>query len=574
MNPAELASERAIASVFASLDRGENFLLEAGPGAGKTFSLVKALQRLIERKRVVMPRRHQRIACITFTNVAKDEIEARTEKSPIIYCDTIHGFCWSLIGGFQKQLREELPLLGDWPGRLEEAGVKAIGIVEYALGHRRVAADKVTIGHDDVLLLAIAFLAKPKFRRIMADRFPLILIDEYQDANAGWMDSLKAHMFGTAGGPQIGLFGDHWQKIYGDGCGRVQHPSLIPIPLNANFRSCPAIVASLNRMRPELPQDVVDPNAPGSVVVFHTNNWPEKRLDGPHWKGDLPPEAAHLALTKTKAYLSEQGWDLGAGPTKILMLTHRVLAAEQGYGTFPGVFRFNEAFAKKEDVHVAFFVDKLEPACDALEAKKYGEMLAFLEQGSPPIKDPADKARWSDVMQKLTTLRSTGTVAEVLAHLRSTGLPILPEAVLDRERKLERLLQTKEELPSHIDELKKLHSVPYSEVKALRAYLDGHSPFETNHGVKGAEFENVLVVVGRGWNRYNFCEMLELVPSADSLSSTKREAFERNRNLFYVACSRPKRRLAVLFTQVVSQEAMATLHGWFGAQAVKPLSQS
>ena len=26
----------------------------------------------------------------------------------------------------------------------------------------------------------------------------------------------------------------------------------------------------------------------------------------------------------------------------------------------------------------------------------------------------------------------------------------------------------------------------------------------TQHGVKGAEFENVLVIIGRGWNQYNF----------------------------------------------------------------------
>ena len=65
-------------------------------------------------------------------------------------------------------------------------------------------------------------------------------------------------------------------------------------------------------------------------------------------------------------------------------------------------------------------------------------------------------------------------------------------------------------MPRGLEELEKLRGIAYSEVKALRRYLDGHSPFETKHGVKGAEFENVLVVVGRGWNQYNFGEMLEL----------------------------------------------------------------
>src|SRR4051812_15054058 len=104
--------------------------------------------------------------------------------------------------------------------------------------------------------------------------------------------------------------------------------------------------------------------------------------------------------------------------------------------------------------------------------------------------------------------------------------------------------------------------VSYAEIKALRAYHSGFSPFETKHGVKGAEFENVLAVVGRGWNRYNFGEMLDLA-AKPAIPMAKRDAFERNRNLFYVVCSRPKKRLALLFTQKLSPEALGTLAKWF-----------
>ena len=45
----------------------------------------------------------------------------------------------------------------------------------------------------------------------------------------------------------------------------------------------------------------------------------------------------------------------------------------------------------------------------------------------------------------------------------------------------------------------------------------------------------------------------------------KDEAYERNRNLFYVACSRPKTRLALLFTQEISREAFQTIEKWFGS---------
>lgn len=118
-------------------------------------------------------------------------------------------------------------------------------------------------------------------------------------------------------------------------------------------------------------------------------------------------------------------------------------------------------------------------------------------------------------------------------------------------------------------ELQKLHEVPYQEIISVTNYLDGHSPFETKHGVKGSEFENVLVVVGRGWNKYNFGKMLENIPNQDTLNDKERAAFEDNRNLFYVACSRPKRRLAVLFTQELTVGSINTVENWFGVENIK-----
>jgi len=40
---------------------------------------------------------------------------------------------------------------------------------------------------------------------------------------------------------------------------------------------------------------------------------------------------------------------------------------------------------------------------------------------------------------------------------------------------------------------------------------------------------------------------------------------------FYVACSRPKVRLALLFTQVLNANAMGKLTAWFGAENVVAL---
>lgn len=568
-NPAEEASNRALAKVYRCLRRNESFLVEAGAGAGKTYTLVKALRFLMDRYEHTLLKRHQKIACITFTNVAKDEIKSRTDRSPLIYSDTIHGFCWSLIRGFQRQLREQLPNLESWTEKIGEIGSLDEHDIEYTLGHRSIDMHRVSIHHDDVLKLAITLMGNIKFRRILASKYPYILIDEYQDTNDRWIEAIKTHFLGQAHSPLFGFFGDHWQKIYGAGCGRIDHPSLTVIHKHANFRSVSAIVDCLNRMRPILPQFVADPREHGSVHIFHTNTWTGSRRTGAHWGGDLPSGASEQAFQSVRNSLVVRGWEFSRNTTKILMLTHRVLATKQGYPSIPVVFRFNDSFTKKEHPYIAFFADALEPACEAYRSRRYGQMFQALSSTVPQIRFPGDKSKWSKAMDKLFELRDRGTVGDVVDHLLSIRRPRVPDVIDQRERELRQFSPDNDgKMPRVLKEVSDLRAVSYKEVIVLCRYLSGHSPFETKHGVKGAEFENVLVVVGRGWNHYNFNSMLELATEAD-IPTNKQGLFERNRNLFYVICSRPKRRLAILFTQQISARAMRTICRWFGDEAIE-----
>lgn len=194
-------------------------------------------------------------------------------------------------------------------------------------------------------------------------------------------------------------------------------------------------------------------------------------------------------------------------------------------------------------------------------------MFGSFGTATPNIHKHADKVAWSDAMTTLIALRTSGTIGEVVDFIATQPHMRLPEPVEKAERRLaESGPEPAEGESSRVTQLRKLRAVPYAELIALDRFIDGHTPFATKHGVKGAEFENVLVIVGRGWNKYNFGQMLEWIepgPPAD-----KFEFFENNRNLFYVACSRPKVRLALLFTQLVSANAMARLTAWFGANNI------
>ena len=404
----------------------------------------------------------------------------------------------------------------------------------------------------------------------MKIRFPVLFIDEYQDTNVDFAKSIVSHFLDSGEGPLIGLFGDSWQKIYRDGCGLIEHENLKFIGKEANFRSVKTVVDVLNRIRPALPQEVKDPAATGSVAVYHSNNWVGTRRSGGHWAGDLHSQDAHNYLEEVRHRLEDEGWAFVPEKTKILMLTHATLAAEQNYSHIDGAFEYKDSFIKKENSHIAFLVDTLEPACIAYMNGHYGEMFFVLGARSLIIKAQEDKRAWVRDMNKLLELRESGTIGQVLDHLKNVKRPRLPDAVKKAELELSTASAETIAASRGLTEISRLRDIPYQELVSLADFLNDHTPFSTKHGVKGAEFENVLVVLGRGWNLYNWNQFLEL--SLGSIPSDKISFYERNRNLFYVASSRPKKRLALLFTQKISASAISTLTYWFGKEAIHSLT--
>lgn len=502
--------------------------------------------------------------------MAKDEILTRIDNNPIIFCETNHAFCWNLISQFQKKLQELINEIPEWGEKLQEESENTDGKqIIYELGHRSIKDGKISLHHDDVITLTIKLLDIAKFRQIIIERYPIILIDEYQDTDKDWIDAIKNYFLDNKISPQFGFFGDHWQKIYGNGCGLIEHKNITEIGKQVNFRSNHVIVSALNKIRQDLPQASNDESSDGAIHIFHTNSWSVNRQTASHWNGDLSEKDFQKAFELTKDYLTIQGWDLSSSKTKVLMLTHKLLAKTQGYKEIANTFRYNESFVKKEHKYIEFFIDKLEPVCEAFINKKYGLMFSILEYRFPLLHSHSEKIEWQNAMKRLIDIRKSGTIKNVIDLLKETSKPKLPDSILTMEEKLS-MLNESDTLSNSQKELLALHNITYSEIIELKNFLDGHSPFQTQHGVKGAEFENVLVIIGRGWNQYNFGEMLKWI--TDGIPRGKEETFERNRNLFYVACSRPKKRLAILFTQQLDASAITTLNGWFNTENIIPLS--
>jgi len=106
----------------------------------------------------------------------------------------------------------------------------------------------------------------------------------------------------------------------------------------------------------------------------------------------------------------------------------------------------------------------------------------------------------------------------------------------------------------------RVKQVKYSSFKNLYRFEQQNSPYSTQHGVKGAEFENVFVVLDNGnWNNYNFGYLFE--------NSVTQTVVERTRKMFYVSCSRAKNNLAVYFHKP-SDKVLVQAKEWFGEENV------
>lgn len=111
-----------------------------------------------------------------------------------------------------------------------------------------------------------------------------------------------------------------------------------------------------------------------------------------------------------------------------------------------------------------------------------------------------------------------------------------------------------------------LKYVKISEFKKAVDFISPESQFSTDHGVKGEEYESVLFVIGRGWNLYQFDNWMP--KATEQLNEHDTKSFERNRNLFYVCCSRPRRNLIFLITIKLEGAFKAYLENLVGAENI------
>lgn len=369
------------AQIIEVLKKGQSFRVEAGAGSGKTYSLNRVIEWIQENKLDEYRKKKQNVICITYTNAAVDVIAERLSNNSFILPSTIHSFAWNSIKQYQSTLISIIE--NDETLQSNEGDFFKILEVRYTLGHRYNENGIHYLYHDDVLKLFAKLLDNAKFRVVFANKYPLILIDEYQDSYKPIIDRFIEYFIAKCEGTQIGFFGDAWQTIYqsNKACGLIEHENLEVIKKVSNFRSAPRIVQVLNDIRPKLPQQSAIDNFEGEVIVVTCDDYSGIRRTDRNFKGDLPAKEMKDRLDNLTTQIKN------SIPVeeniKVLMITHKILATQQGYERLLEIIA--DGLREKNDPFLSFFMDTVEPTYEAIQTSNMQLLFDTLSIKRYPI---------------------------------------------------------------------------------------------------------------------------------------------------------------------------------------------
>ena len=595
-----------------------SFIMKAGAGSGKTTSLIKGLSSVIRMHGDKLRKARQRVACITYTEIAAGEIWRDVGSDPLVHVSTIHSFMWLLAKPFQNDIRvwvagriaEKIEVLGEKQAtygsrvqqrtkdkdtrdlerlRRQSGRISAVKGFRYGTGSNYA---KGILGHDDILKLVPYLIAtRPLFRALLARQFPFVFVDESQDTTTEVVEALKT-VEREPGVPFcLGFFGDPMQRIYATGTGLVEaEPTWADIPKPENFRCSTKVLNLANAIRRD-----------GDDLV----QVPGQRL-GPEGIVPTPEGSAHLFilpadntrdtnLVRVREWMAvrtgDDRWRPGHDAqerVKLLVIVHQMAAKRLGFGDLYAALNskapsaFKDGFLDGSAWPISPCVKFLIPIAIAHTDGRQVEVMRLIREYSPLL--DKDALAGVSVAVRLKALRelvvsiaegiagnSNVTIGDLLKQVHASELLILdprlvsyldPKAAAPVQPEPKEGTDNDDDAQEDDESDKELASMdtflacPASQLLAYQTYITERSPFWTQQGIKGAEFDRVLVVLDdaeSGHFQFSYEKYLGLKAPSDNdrkhIDAGEETTVDRTRRLFYVSCTRALKDLAVvLFT--------------------------
>ncbi|MGC1509718.1 ATP-dependent helicase [Ketobacter sp. MCCC 1A13808] len=588
-----------------SIASGKSFITFAGAGSGKTYSLKEALDYLKERYSSDFIRQGKQISVVTFTNNAADEIKDRIEQNIIFSVSTIHSFCWSAISGFDQDIRKwyletipnDIAKIQDEEnrgraGKASDARKRTISrLIEklewlseprsFIYDPNGVNSSENSLSHSDVLKIFSNFLTtKPMMGEVIVNKFPFIFIDESQDTNKEVINAFFELKNAKYDKVVVGLFGDTMQRIFGGGepdLGKTKPNDWVVFDKKMNHRSARRIVGLGNQIRNE--DDKRSQYARhGAVEGFVRYFLLPLGIEN---KNEVETSIREAMANITK----DVDWaDTQSKETAILLLEHKMAGRRLGFDDMWDKLsksdKIKDRISEGENNELNFFSKIVFPLAEASLNDRRSELMSILRESKSPLldasvlesnrEDPLELARMAEhefrnvVSSKNVSFRS---VLEILSEHKLLKIPEKLQAFVSNfeesgdelesgqaihEAEEDRVVADNSEFTAWSEALE----TEFFQIRNYKEYIDEDSIFRTHQGVKGNEFERVMVIMDdneAGGFLFSY-EQYFGVKELSKASQKKRDAGEetgldRTRRLFYVTSTRAKTSLAhVIYT--------------------------
>lgn len=347
-------------------------MLSGGAGSGKTYTLVETIRALMQ----LEP--SSRIACITYTNAAADEIRDRADCRNL-WVSTIHDFMWEQIKRHQNELKQILRELirsedPDHNRFTLSGGDAAIDedlfndLTEGIQYREYVRIRDGIISHDEVLILASRMFERyPKLCRIVGDRHSHIFVDEYQDTSPLVVTILLDFIRATSSNCVVGFFGDAMQAIYPGTVGslheRVAAENLTEVKKEQNRRNPRLVITLANQLR-------------NDGLVQHPSDDPK----APNMVGGVVREGVirfmYSSTASLEAIREQLGWEVDG--SKELNLTHNLIASQAGFAKLMEVYDGDRILEFVKRIKDYLKNNAVEMSCEGMT---FGELVDALQSG-------------------------------------------------------------------------------------------------------------------------------------------------------------------------------------------------
>lgn len=592
--------DREIESCF-SASSPNNFFVFAGAGSGKTRSLINTLNFLDKEQGEKLLMKGKQIAVITYTNAACDEISRRLQYKSIFSVSTIHSFLWELIKNYQVDIKtwimesvqkeiEELKQKQTKTSRGKAgekraetikkkterlAKIRSIQKFSYNPNGDNVGYD--SLSHSEVIKMSTEFIAtEPTMQDILTSKYPILLIDESQDTKKELIDALLIVCEKYGEKFIVGMFGDTMQKIYNDGKDNLAKciPDNWVKPVKImNHRSAKRIVTLANSIRSSVDdqkQQARSDAEEGTVRLFITSKSNNKEY--------VEKRVAEMMVQDT----GDIGWN-DEKDYKSLILEHHMAASRFGfselYMPLSNSKKFDTSLREGSIPELSILSKLVFPLLVAYQSGNDFEVAKIIRKNSPllnkevfitGLNNQVELLRKAEeaveLLMKLWNDGKVPTCLEVLKSIRDTGLFKVGNRVD------EVLTDYSQDENEKITALRTALSAPFYELERYALYVSDNTRFATHQGVKGLEFPRVMVILDDAQARgflFSYEKLFGVKAQSDTDEKNahdgKDTSITRTARLFYVACTRAKKSLAIVaYTEneeMVRDTALA--NGWF-----------